>query len=1041
RCDQILQPYLDYPLLEVLYPKEDQKSSSSLLDQTAYTQPALFAIEYALFKLWESWGIKPNVVMGHSVGEYVAATVAGVFSLEEGLKLIAMRGRLMQQLPSGGEMVAAMASKSVVQEAIAEYSAQVAIAAINGPESTVISGESAAIATLCRKLKAMGVKTKHLQVSHAFHSPLMEPMLADFAAVAREVTYRQPKIKFVSNTTGQKAGNEVTKAEYWVNHIRQPVQFYQSIKTLHEQGNELFLEIGPKPILLGMGSRCLLESIGVWLPSLRPGVQEWQQMLSSLGQLYVKGITVNWSGFDQDFTHKKVALPTYPFQRQRCWVEINKQKEPQTSGNIAETSIVKLLTQGKTEAIAQQLERTVNFSPEQLKLLPELLDVLAQQHQEQLAAVTVRDWFYEIQWKPLAQTNTNTNLQPSHWLIFADTTGVAEKFAQKLQQQGHQYSLVYRSKSYHQPEAGKYQLNPSIPEEFDQLYQDIQERNQLPLSKFIHLWSLDTPESKDLTPNILEETQLWGCGSVMHLVQTLLKNTSTPQLWLVTRGSQSVLSKDNQIPGLATSPLWGLGRVVSIENPQLWGGLVDLDPQAPAEDEIERLWQLLANEPEEDHLALRGEKTYVARLVNQKPPEFSQPLSLLSEGSYLITGGLGALGRYTAQWLVEKGAKNIVLTGRRPPSENVQETIEKLEQKGCQVKVLLGDVSLEEEIAKILEEIQTSMPRLKGIIHAAGVLDDGILQQMDWERFTKVMSPKVIGTWNLHRLTQNLPLDFFVCFSSIASLMGSPGQGNYAAANAFMDTLASYRRSIGLSGLAINWGAWASEGMAARLAVEYQNRIQSSGISEISPKEGMYALDILLGNQSSIDRVGVIPIQWSVLAEHWSGIQNSSLLRELLQKEEWGEQDTLKQNVKANILAKLEAASPEERQEILIEHIRGQVVQVLGLSSSQLPEMNVGFMEMGMDSLMAVELKNRLQNQLETHLPETIAMEYPTVAKLSLYVEELMEWQAKEQEKVSGGQSQREESEEDLFPNLEEISEEDFEALAAQQLETLKNML
>jgi len=172
-----------------------------------------------------------------------------------------------------------------------------------------------------------------------------------------------------------------------------------------------------------------------------------------------------------------------------------------------------------------------------------------------------------------------------------------------------------------------------------------------------------------------------------------------------------------------------------------------------------------------------------------------------------------------------------------------------------------------------------------------------------------------------------------------------------------------------------------------------------------------------------------------------SGIQNSSLLRELLQKEEWGEQDTLKQNVKANILAKLEAASPEERQEILIEHIRGQVVQVLGLSSSQLPEMNVGFMEMGMDSLMAVELKNRLQNQLETHLPETIAMEYPTVAKLSLYVEELMEWQAKEQEKVSGGQSQREESEEDLFPNLEEISEEDFEALAAQQLETLKNML
>jgi acyl transferase domain-containing protein len=227
--------------------------------------------------------------MGHSVGEYVAATVAGVFSLEDGLKLIAMRGRLMQQLPSGGEMVAVMASESVVTNAIGEYSSKVTLAAINGPESMVISGESEAIATICSKLEAMGVKTKKLQVSHAFHSPLMEPMLAEFEAVAQEVIYNQPRILLVSNVTGQKAGNEVTKAEYWLNHIRQPVQFAQSIKTLHKQGNQLFLEVGPKPILLGMGRQCLAEDVGVWLPSLRPGVEEWQQMLLSLGQLYVQG--------------------------------------------------------------------------------------------------------------------------------------------------------------------------------------------------------------------------------------------------------------------------------------------------------------------------------------------------------------------------------------------------------------------------------------------------------------------------------------------------------------------------------------------------------------------------------------------------------------------------------------------------------------------------------------------------------------------------------------------------------------------------------
>ncbi|MDE5085943.1 MAG: beta-ketoacyl reductase, partial [Trichodesmium sp. St16_bin2-tuft] len=376
-----------------------------------------------------------------------------------------------------------------------------------------------------------------------------------------------------------------------------------------------------------------------------------------------------------------------------------------------------------------------------------------------------------------------------------------------------------------------------------------------------------------------------------------------------------------------------------------------------------------------------------ARLVNKDTPEFSQDLSLSSDGSYLITGGLGALGLHTAQWLVEKGAKNIVLTGRRPPTEKVSESIKQLEETGCQVRVLLGDVSVEADIGRILEQIQTSMPALKGIIHAAGVLDDGTIQQMNWGRFAQVMSPKLIGTWHLHTLTKNLPLDFFVCFSSIASMLGSPGQGNYAAANAFMDALASHRRSQGLSGLAINWGAWASEGMAARLAVEYQNRIKNSGITEIAPKEGMSALDLVLTNKSATAQVGVAGIKWQVLAESWSGMKINSLLRELLQQEEWFEEDTRKQKVKGELLAKLEAASNEKRQEILIEHIRRQVAQVLGFSSSKLPEVNVGLMEMGMDSLMTVELKNRLQNQLETNLPETIAIEYPTIAKLSLYIE------------------------------------------------------
>ncbi|MEM1168904.1 MAG: SDR family NAD(P)-dependent oxidoreductase [Cyanobacteria bacterium P01_H01_bin.35] len=321
KCDAILSSEIECSLLDVLYNQTTDNRYSSLLNQTAYTQPALFAIEYALYKLWESWGIKPNIVIGHSVGEYVAATVAGVFSLEDGLRLIAARGRLMQQLPSGGEMVSVMASELTVSKLLEPYQQEIAMAAINGPESTVISGDSVAVTGVVSILEAKGIKTKKLEVSHAFHSPLMEPMLAEFETVANQLTYNSPQIPIISNVTGAKADNSIATPQYWVNHVCQPVRFAEGMRTLHQQGYEIFIEVGPKPILLGMGRQCLPENIGIWLPSLRPGVDEWQQMLFSLGKLYVLGAKVDWIGFDKNYDREKVALPTYPFQRERHWIE------------------------------------------------------------------------------------------------------------------------------------------------------------------------------------------------------------------------------------------------------------------------------------------------------------------------------------------------------------------------------------------------------------------------------------------------------------------------------------------------------------------------------------------------------------------------------------------------------------------------------------------------------------------------------------------------------------------------------------------------
>ncbi len=321
RCDEILRRYLGQSLLLTLYPKSEISNRKSAIDETAFTQPALFALEYALAELWKSWGVRPTAVMGHSVGEYVAACVAGVFSLEDGLRLIAERGRLMQALPQNGDMVAVFAAEATVSAAIEPFRATVSIAAVNGPENVVVSGLRTDVQTVIERLTARGIQSRRLTVSHAFHSPLMQPILETFEQTAAALQFAEPQIDLVSNVTGQRATGEVTSAAYWRQHILAPVQFAASMATLQQQGYTAFVEIGPNPTLLGMARRCLPDSNALWLPSLRSGREDWAQVLESLGTLYVNGADIDWAGFDRDYARRRVALPTYPFERQRYWLE------------------------------------------------------------------------------------------------------------------------------------------------------------------------------------------------------------------------------------------------------------------------------------------------------------------------------------------------------------------------------------------------------------------------------------------------------------------------------------------------------------------------------------------------------------------------------------------------------------------------------------------------------------------------------------------------------------------------------------------------
>ncbi|HBB32528.1 MAG TPA: short-chain dehydrogenase, partial [Cyanobacteria bacterium UBA8803] len=527
RCNEILRSYLEQPLLEVLYP---EPGTSSPLDETAYTQPALFALEYALFQLWKSWGIEPSIVMGHSVGEYAAACVAGVFSLEDGLKLIAERARLMQALPQDGEMVAVFASESKVQAVIEPYPQDVAIAAINGPQSTVISGKLEAVQQAIATLKAEGIKAKKLTVSHAFHSPLIEPMLADFEQVAASVSYSLPKIKFISNVTGELATDEVTNPQYWCRHVRLPVKFAASMATLHQQSNQLFVEIGPQPILLGMGRYCLPDSKGIWLPSLYPERDNWQQLLQSLGALYVRGVAVDWASFDQNYPRRRLQLPTYPFQRQRYWVEFPQNgysKAAPLSLENAQTPLVNLLAQGNTQQLAALLETTGKLSNDEVKFLPKLLELLVKENQEQLTLASIKDWLYEVEWqsKP-RQASTSKEKNGCHksgnWLIFADRGRVGQSLAQILRDRGHQCILIYPGDTYQTPAPGIWRINPSQPADCERLCREVLGRCDR-LQGIIHLWSLEAGLASQLTIPSLEQAQAFGVGSALHLLQALSK--------------------------------------------------------------------------------------------------------------------------------------------------------------------------------------------------------------------------------------------------------------------------------------------------------------------------------------------------------------------------------------------------------------------------------------------------------------------------------------------------------------------------------------
>ncbi len=1568
RCDGVLRPLLAQPLLSVLYPPEGQPSP---LDETAYTQPALFALEYSLARLWESWGIQPAMAAGHSVGEYVACCLAGVFGLEDALQLVAARARLMQALPSGGRMVAVYAEESRVAQALAGDEQHVSIASVNAPQQTVISGAGPAVEEIVQRLSAEGIKTKPLTVSHAFHSPLMDPMLSEFEQIVGCVALSPPEFPVISNVSGQVAGPEITTPAYWSRHIRQAVRFADSMQTMAGLEPDAFLEAGPQPILTALGRACLPAIAQPWLLSLRVRQDDELTLQSALGSLFALGADVDWDRFDAQEPRRKVALPTYPFQRQTCWnvfaadvgqwrpsggregaadkgahpllgqrwdvagkqtvfqsilrcgspaylddhcvcdavvvpaaalaelalaagvqyfqdqavaiqdlsirqalvlppdgsrllqivvteeepgilafqlVSCLRQTEtadkiwtqhaagklirqPETPPPAAcdldtlrqacptavdvaafyaecqrrgldygpKFQAIRRFSAGTGEALADVvLDDDLRHDADGYQLHPSLLDACFQaigaalpssddtnallpiglrelrvfhpgaqrvcchvritsdpaassssvtadfavwtedgQPVAEILGLKLRrirrewmlkqiqpdldDWLYRVDWRPKARSGGAADAQAAGaWLILADRSGTGSALATALSGQGQPCVVVQAGERFEQAAPHHFRVVPNSRADFDRLLKEAFPDGQ-PVAGVVHLWSLDAPAVEAADAAAVEAAQQTGCGSALSLIQALLDaGGAAPRLWLVTRGSQ-VVQLDDRAGKLLGSTLWGLGRAVDWEHPQMRCTRVDLDPCGEIEEVGDLLTELvqpdgesqiayrasvrmvprlvkasshqpgLLRVPEGQPFALRltkyggldnltlepierrtpqageveiavmatglnfrdvlralgmlqeyetqigirserdvmfgfecagfvtavgpgvdefqvgdavmalypgsmashitvgadyvvhkpramsfeqaatiplayltahyglnrlaglkpgdrvlihaaaggvgqaavalaqraGAEIYataspgkwdflrsmgVKHVMNSRTLDFADqvladtdgrgvdvvlnalngefiPKSLAAlahggrfveigkidiwtaeqmadaradaayfpfdlgeeerkapglvrsmldelseqfetgnlsplphkvfavddavsafrlmaqakhlgkvvvtfaehqtldaapvvrEGSYLVTGGLGGLGLKVAEWLADRGAGHLVLTGRSAqPSDEAQQTIHHIESKGTGVTVMVGDISRESDVQRILGHVAANLPPLRGVVHAAGVLADGVLRQQTWEDFENVLAPKVLGAWHLHRQTQSLPLDFFVCFSSVASLLGSPGQGNYAAANAFLDALAEYRRACGRPGLSIHWGPWHAIGMTADKDQRDRDRWAASGMGTIPAERGLAALEQLLRQFRA--RVGVLPMVWPKFLRQAPKNDIRTLLAEIAASSAATDGQSADQGPqRTGILGRLESAPPAQRHDLARCHVAELVAKVLGVGAAQLDRVQP-LKNMGFDSLMAVELKSKIEADFGIDLPLEAFSEETTATSL-----------------------------------------------------------
>ncbi|WP_103667734.1 type I polyketide synthase [Pseudanabaena sp. BC1403] len=828
RCLTILLEQHNLDLRSILFndftKDVNQPSASEQLMQTEIAQPALFTIEYALAKLWISWGVKPQSMIGHSIGEYAAACLAGVFSLADALSLVAVRGQLMQKQKTGA-MLSVNLSAQDVQPFLSEH---LFLAVSNSPSLSVVSGTMEAVLALQSQLSTQGIISRLLHTSHAFHSPMMEEAIAPFVEHLRGITLSPPQIPFISNVTGTWiTASSATDPLYWAEHLRQPVKFSQGIAELLTNSEAIFLEVGAGRTLSTFtkqqaSDRIILCSLPHHQEKLSDAADS-EFLLKTLGQLWINGVEIDWKSFYDQQPCQIVSLPTYPFERQRYWID------PPSENH--ETNL-------SDRHIAQPSKKS-----------------------------DIGEWFYSPSWNRAILPTRQSNEQKRCWVIFSDRAGVASAMTQRLKQQGHRVIQVLVGTEFRQNDRDLYTINPSDRNHYENLIREIFSFEQSPI--IAHLWTL--------TANLeFTESQTLGFYSLLYLAQAIGQQNQEHSLHIgvVSSNIQDVIGTEVILPEKAT--ILGACQVMPQEYANLTCNMIDV--VVPASEVIEQqplveqiITEILsqAGEVSDPIVAYRGNYRWLPTHVPLYLKPVTSPAPYRHQGVYLITGGMGGLGMTIAEHLAHNFQSNLVLISRTPlPLQNEWEEwldnhpeqdatsikirkIQSLETSGAKVLVLKADVSDSEQMQAVRERIQQTFGELHGIFHTAGVAGDGIIQLKTPENAAKVMRPKVQGTIVLQQIFQTMNLDFLVLFSSLSALLGGLGQVDYSAANCFLDAFARSQSAMNHRTISINWDIWQEVGMGANITGLpdrlKQERLEALEMG-ISPQEGLDGLQRILQN-------------------------------------------------------------------------------------------------------------------------------------------------------------------------------------------------